>query len=207
MWAPLIVSRSTASLAGIEEKSLGALLIGDSRPIVGRQSRQHFRLQGGKSREVRGLRCRYDLLSRYFQTISLFHRAASHNPIQARLAARRIPAIRNPRPPILSARRIATRFASPSWCRGAAPSGSPIPRNDRDQRLARLDAPRKYTFRHLPPFVICEDANVRDDWIVEPNPYCFKISTSAAVGALGARHPDGICCTSHPAALQVAKMS
>jgi hypothetical protein len=64
--------------------------------------------------------------------------------------------------------------------------GKRAPRNDRDQRLARLDAPRKYTFRHLPPFAICEDASVRDDWIVEPNnPYCFKISTSR--GALGPR--------------------
>jgi hypothetical protein len=43
------------SLAGIEEQALGALLIGNSRPIVGRQSRQHFGLQGGKSRDVRGL--------------------------------------------------------------------------------------------------------------------------------------------------------
>jgi hypothetical protein len=69
---------------------------------------------------------------------------------------------------------------------GAAPSGSPLRRNDRDQRMARLDAPRKYTFRHLPPFAICEDASVRDDWIVEPkNPYCFKTSTTQR--ALGPR--------------------
>src|SRR4029077_5378136 len=86
------VAVQRASLAGIEEKSLGALLIGDTRPIVGRQSRQRFRLQGGKSREVRWLRDRYDHLSRYFQTISLFHRATSHNPTLERLAVRRIPA-------------------------------------------------------------------------------------------------------------------
>jgi hypothetical protein len=65
------------------------------------------------------------------------------------------------------------------WCREGRAFGKPAPRNDRDQRLARRDAPRKYTFRHLPPFAICEDASVRDDWIVEPNiPYCFKITTS-----------------------------
>ena len=117
-----------ASLAGIEEKSLGALLIGDTRPIVGRRSRQRFRLQAGKSREVRGLRDRYNLLSRYFQTISLFHRTAPHNPLLARLAVRRIPAICNPRAPILSARRIAAQFASPSWCHRTVPSGSPLPK-------------------------------------------------------------------------------
>jgi len=64
--------------------------------------------------------------------------------------------------------------------------GSLLPRNDQDQRLARLDALRKHTFRHLPPFAICEDTSVRDDWIIEPNnPYCFKISTTGR--ALGPR--------------------
>jgi hypothetical protein len=38
------------SLARIKEQALGALLIGNSRPIVGRQSRQHFGLQRDKSR-------------------------------------------------------------------------------------------------------------------------------------------------------------
>jgi hypothetical protein len=75
-----------------------------------------------------GLRGRYNLLSRYFQTISLFHRAASHNPLPAGLAVRRIPAICYSRPPILSARRIATQFALPSWCHCTAPSGSPLPK-------------------------------------------------------------------------------
>src|SRR4029077_19209644 len=153
-----------ASLAGIEEKSLGALLIGDSRPIVGRQSRQHFRLQGGKSREVRGLRGRYNLLSRYFQTISLFHRAAFHNPITARLTVRRIPAICNPRPPILSARRIATKFASPSWCHCTAPSGSPLPKAI-GAASGEATFAAKYALRHVSPFAVCEDATVRDDWI------------------------------------------
>jgi hypothetical protein len=171
--------RSKASLAGIEEKSLGALLIGDTRPIVGRQSRQHFRLQGGKSREVRGLRGRYNHLSRYFQTISLFHRAASHNPTLGRLAVRRIPAICNPRPPILPARRIATQFASASWCNCAAPREAHCPTRS-GPLLVRRHSPRKYTLRHLPPFAICEDATVRDDWIARPNsPYCFKESVQA----------------------------
>ena len=156
--------RSKASLAGIEEKSLGALLIGDTRPIVGRQSRQHFRLEGGKSREVRGLRGRNNHLSRYFQTISLFHRAASHNPTLARLAVRRIPGICNPRPPILAARRIATQFASPSWCHCTALREAHFPKRS-GPLLVRRHSPRKYTLRHVPSFTSCEDATVRDDWI------------------------------------------
>jgi hypothetical protein len=72
------------SLAGIEEQALGALLIGNSRPIVGRQSRQHFGLQGGKSRDVLGLRGRYSFRSRSFHAISLFHRVASRDPLLSR---------------------------------------------------------------------------------------------------------------------------
>jgi hypothetical protein len=73
------------------------------------------------------------------------------------------------------------REGSQRGSRHRAGAAGPRLRGDRfpemigTQRLARLDAPRKYTFRHLPPFVVCEDASVRDDWIVEPNnPYCFK---------------------------------
>jgi hypothetical protein len=55
--------------------------------------------------------------------------------------------------------------------------GKPTSPNDRG---VRRHSPRKYTLRHLPPFAICEDATVRDDWIVEPNsPYCFKESAQA----------------------------
>jgi hypothetical protein len=63
------------SLAGIEEKALGTLLVGNSRPIVGRQARQHFNLQGGESRPVRGLRGRYSFLSRSLYAISLSHKS------------------------------------------------------------------------------------------------------------------------------------
>ena len=31
--------------------------------------------------------------------------------------------------------------------------------------LVRRHSPRKYTLRHVPPFAVCEDATVRDDWI------------------------------------------
>src|ERR1700752_2477062 len=111
--------RRSHPLAGVEEEALRALLIGDFRSVVGRQLRQHFRLQGGKSREVRRQRGRHYLLLRSFHTISLFHRVASWIPL---LLPKRIRAICNSRAPVLSARRIA--MAS-GWFHGAPPPGSP----------------------------------------------------------------------------------
>jgi hypothetical protein len=93
----------------------------------------------------------------------------------ARLAVRRIPAICNPRPPILSVRRIATQFASPGWCHCTAASGSPPPLCG--------DIPREYTLRHVPPFAVCEDATVRDDWICRTKQSVLPQESAQADGA------------------------
>ena len=77
--------RDRLSLAGIEEQAFDALFIGNLRPIVGCQLRQHFGLQGSASRYVRrGVRAqcgRFSSLSRPFHAISLFYRAASRGPL------------------------------------------------------------------------------------------------------------------------------
>jgi hypothetical protein len=131
------------SLAGIEEKALGTLLVGNSRPIVGRHARQHFDLQGGKSRLVRGLCGRYSFLSRSLYAISLSHKSCPLiHFFQAKIVRHLRPfAVRGL--PFFSREGSQTRFTSPSWCRGVAPSRSQFPRNDQDQRLSRLDAPRE----------------------------------------------------------------
>jgi hypothetical protein len=60
------------------------------------------------------------------------------------------------------------------------PRGRAFGKPVQDQRLVTLDA-RKHAFRHLPPFAICEDTSVRDDWIVEQT---IRIASKSA-------QPDG----------------
>jgi len=72
------------------------------------------------------------------------------------------------------------------WCRGGRAFGKPASPKRSGPTYGEARCAAKYTFRELPPFAICEDASVRDDWIVEPkNPYCFKTSTTQR--ALGPR--------------------
>ena len=114
------------SLAGIEEQALSTLLIGNSRPIVGRQLRQHFGLQGGKSRYVRGVRG-----SAFARDPSMRFRCSIGSHPAIHFFQARIPfatsgpfAIRGL--PFFPREGSRTRFASPSWCRRGRTFEEPI---------------------------------------------------------------------------------